>query len=402
MVVNKIITQKELNYIETLYVYANLESFITEKYTSKDFMLHDISQKELDAIYSEDKHRVMMSYIYDGMLCEAEFLGETKGRSWYSFENYRIGFMRYWDAKKANQFNVEIQYTQKHLFSLDPNLKGLDLPFDGDFSQYHIKRIDVTQIVKTPEDYLSNFNFISPYRVMDRFSKGIKTETVYLGHRRNGNVFRMYDKTVELKTDNEDHRIDYGKIELLGNYFGDIENLYTFELELHRKYLKPAFGIDTLEDLEKVYKAYREIVGKIKIYEDNDENKKHVALKNYERIKNAFCFTEYKEFTRLNTRKKKGYSEEYLINKISKMFVRYEDSKREPMKNHEKIALVDKIVSSVFEDSDVSIELYDSDIKKVKDIFSEKVRKFREPNDMLESEAYNAFKTVAYNPNPFI
>ena len=112
MVVDKIITQKELNYIETLYVYANLESFITEEYTSKDFMLHDISQKELDAIYSEDKHRVMMSYIYDTMLCNAEFLGETKGRSWYRFENYRIVFMSYWSAKKANQFNVEIQYTQ--------------------------------------------------------------------------------------------------------------------------------------------------------------------------------------------------------------------------------------------------------------------------------------------------
>jgi len=65
MVVNKIITQKELNYIETLYVYANLESFITKKYTSKDFMLHDISKEALEDIYNEDKYNLMMSYVYD-------------------------------------------------------------------------------------------------------------------------------------------------------------------------------------------------------------------------------------------------------------------------------------------------------------------------------------------------
>lgn len=402
MVVNKIITQKELNYIETLYVYANLESFITKKYTSKDFMLHDISKEALEDIYNEDKYNLMMSYVYDSMLCNAEYLGYIKGRSWYKMENYRIGFMGYWEAKKANQFNIEIQYTQKHLFGLKPNPKGLNLPFDGDFSQYHIKRIDVTQIVKTPNDYLSSFSFISPYRAMNRFTKSTKTETVYLGHRKNGNVFRMYDKTVELKTDNKDHPIDYGKIDLLGRYFGDIENLYTFELELHRKYLKPAFGIDTLADLDKVYKAYNEIVGKIRIYKDNDENKKHILLKNYERIKEAFCFTEYKEFKRLNTREKKGYSEKYFVDRVSKMMVRYEDSKEKPMSYGEKISLVDKIVSSIFEDNDISIELYDSEIKKSKNLFRAKVDKFREFNDMLDSEAYNAFRRVAHNPNPFI
>ena len=402
MVVNKIITEKELNYIETLYIYANLESFVLEKYTSKDFLMPDVSFDELQDIYDHDKYRLMLGYVHDTIISKAEYLGNSKGRDWYKLDNYRMGIMDYEKAKKSNQFNVEIQYTQKHLFSIDPNLKGLDLPFDGELSQYHIKRIDITQIVKTEKDYLSDFGFISPYRTMDRLSKGSKTETVYLGHRRNGSVFRMYDKTVELKTDNKDHPIDYGKIELLGGYFGDIENLYTFELELHRKYLKPAFGIDTLDDLEKVYKAYHEIVGKIKIYKDNDENKKHVRLKHYERIKEAFCFTEYKEFKRLNTREKKGYSEEYLVNKISKMMVRYEDSKKHPMRHSEKISLVDKIVSSIFIDNDVSIELFDSEIEQDRKLFYKKVDSSRDCDSALLSESYNAFKRVEYNPNPFI
>ena len=344
----------------------------------------------------------MLGYVHDTIISSAEYLGCTRGRDWYKMDNYRIGIMGYWEAKKANQFNVEIQYTQKHLFNIEPNLIGLDLPFGGELDKYHIKRIDITQIVKTENDYLSDFNFISPYRSIGRFTKGTKTETVYLGNRRNGNVFRMYDKTVELKTDNKEHPIDYGKIELLGGYFGDVENLYTFELELHRKYIKPTFGIDTLEDLEKVYKAYHEIVGKIKIYKDNDENKKHVLLKNYERIKEGFCFTEYREFKRLNSRQKKGYSEEYLVNKISKMIERYEDSKKEPMMDSEKISLIDKIVSSVFVSNDVSIELYDSKLEDDRKVFYRKVDSLRSGNDCLQSESNKAFRKVAYNPNPFL
>lgn len=402
MVVNKIITEKELNYIETLYIYANLESFIATKYTSKDFLMPDITFDELQDIYAHDKYRLMLGYVHDTIISKAEFIGNTKGRNWYKMDNYRMGIMDYEKAKKSNQFNVEIQYNQKHLFNIEPNLKGLDLPFDGTLDQYHIKRIDVTQIVKSKKDYLSDFNFISPYRTMDRITKGLKTETVYLGHRKNGNVFRMYNKTVELKTDNKDHPIDFSKIDLLGNYFGDIENLYTFELELHRKYLKPTFGIDTLNDLSKVYRAYHEIVGKIRIYEDNDLNKKHIKLKHYERIEEAYKFTEYKEFKRLNSREKKGYSEKYLLEKTSKMFARYEDSKLAPMSTYEKISLIDKIVSLIITEKDVSIELFDSVIEEDRKLFYKKVANIRDSDTLLRSDAYNAFKRVENNPNPFI
>jgi len=373
--IDKIITQKTLNYIETLYVYANLQDFLSSD----------------DPI---DSYSKVLNLFFKSNLESSLFLGTSHGRDWYQLPNYRIGIMDYDKAKIANQFNVEIQYTQSHMFTLDPMLKGLDLPFDGALEQYHIKRIDISQIVKTPHDYLTNHNYISPYRAMTRFDKSGKTETIYLGHRKSGNVFRMYNKTIELKTDTKDHPISYNKIELFSQYFGDIENLYTFELELHRKYLKPTFGIETLADLDKVYKAYREIVGKIKIYEDTDCNKKLIASKNHKRIKDLFCFVEYKEFKRIS---KKNYktSESYMIDKAVGAFERYEDSLEEPLGLHGKLLVVDKILSRIFGDKDISIELDDSEhIEQHIELMSKLKILSDNQNNELFKEANEAFAPI--------
>ena len=357
-----------------------------------------ITMEDIQNIYDSEKYTKMMEYIYDTMLCNAECIGESNGRVWYRFDNYRLGIMDFSKAKKANQFNVEIQYEQSHMFSLEPMLKGLELPFDGALEQYSIKRIDVTQIAKTPNDYLTNHSFISPYRTEARIQKNGKTETMYLGNRKSGNVFRMYNKTKELKTDNKEHPVNYKKIEMFSKYFGDIENLYTFELELHRKYLKPTFGIDTLKDLEKVYKAYHEIVGKIGIYEDTDQNREHVKNNNRNRINGLLRFTEYKEFNRLG-RKKYKPSESYMIDKAVTAFNRYEDSLKEPLKEHQKLVIADKILSAMFKEHDeVIIEFLDEDKEK----FTRKIDMLRDgqTND-LEIEAKQAFMEVAHNPNPF-
>ena len=400
MAINKIITEKTLNYIETLYIYANLEQFLTYKSTAHDWLFGElkpdgstISVADVDNIYASEKYTHMMNYLYDTMLHNAEFLGNANGRAWYKFPNYRLGIMDYDTAKKSNQFNVEIQYTQAHMFTLDPSLKGLDLPFNGTLDQYHIKRIDVSQIVKTPKDYLTNYSFISPYRAMDRFSKNGQTETVYLGHRKSGNVFRMYNKTIELKVDNKDHPIDFKKIEMFGQYFGDIENLYTFELELHRKYIKPTFGIDTLADLDKVYRAYGEIVGKIKLYEDTDQNRKHIKLKHHDRIKDLLQFTEYKEFKRLKSKKYKP-SESFLINKTIATFNKYDNSLKEPMQEHEKLILLDKILTGILNASDISIEINDFE----KEEFELKVERLKHGQT---NELYVEAKT-AFGYHPFV
>lgn len=407
MVINKIITEKELNYIETLYLYTNLETFISEKSTALDWVIGMDKEgggimmpSDVEEMYDAEKYTHMLTYVHDTMLQDAEYIGDANGRTWYKFDNYRLGIMDFYAAKKSNQFNVEIQYYQHHMFTLDPKLKNLELPFDGTFDQYHIKRIDVSQIVKTPQDYLTNYGFISPFRKIHKEGTSQKTETIYLGNRKNGNVFRMYNKTIELKVDTKEKPIDYKKIALFTNYFGDIENLYTFELELHRRYLKPSFGIDKLSDLEKVYKVYSQTVGKIEIYKDNDKNKDHIRLKNYDRI-DTMQFTEYKEFKRLKSKTYKP-SKDFLVKTNVDRFERFEKSLSEPLSYVQRLIIIDEIVSGILK-KDVSIEITSSQEEINYDKFVEKVENVRQNQDnSLEKEAYRAFKKVVANPNPFL
>jgi len=379
MVINKIITEKTLNYIETLYTYANLQDFANSN-------LHP----------TQGYKEVLRAY-FDVNLGQSKFLGTSYGRDWYQLPNYRIGIMEYDKAQRANQFNVEIQYYQHHMFSLDTELKGLDLPFGGVFSDYGIKRIDVAQIVKTPNDYLTNHAYLSPYRESDRLIKNNRTETIYLGHRRGGNVFRMYNKTIELKKNTKDHPIDYRKIELFSRYFGDIEDLYTFELELHRRYLKPTFGIDTLSDLKKVYKAHKEIVGKIRIYEDNDCNKKLVDTNNRSRI-SSLCFVEYEEFQRVPKQKYKP-SVDYMVDKTIGNFKSYEKSLSKPLTFASKMSIADRILSGLFGDKDITLDMEDSDYILESNLLMDKIVLLRDnQSNILIREATKAFKGFGSTP----
>jgi hypothetical protein len=379
MVINKIITEKTLNYIETLYTYANLQDFANS------------------SLHPTQGYREVLRAYFDANLEQSKFLGTSHGRDWYQLPNYRIGIMDYDKAEIANQFNVEIQYTQSHMFSLDAGLKGLELPFGCTFAEYSIKRIDITQIVKTPNDYLTNHAYLSPYRTVARFSTAKETETVYLGHRKSGNVFRMYNKSIELNKNTKDHPIDYKKIELFSKYFGDIEDLYTFELELHRKYLKPTFDIDTLADLDKVYKAHKEIVGKIRIYEDNDHNRKLIETNNRSRIE-SLCFVEYKEFQRVQ---KKTYkpSVDYMIDKTIRNFESYEKSLSQPLTFANKLFVADRIITGLFGDKDVTLEIEESDYILENNILKDKISLLRDnQDDVLFREATEAFGGTGKTP----
>ena len=402
MAINRIVTKKELNYIETLYLYANLEDFIDYNSTALDWLVGEVNQRTHKRItkkdilneYASEKYSYMLEYIYDTLLHSAKFLGNKKARDWYELENYRLGIMSFDTAKKSNQFNVEIQYKQSHMFSLGEKLKGLELPFGDELSKYHIRRIDISQIVKTENDYLTNKKYISSYRVEDRITKNGIVETIYLGHRKNGNVFRMYNKSIELLTDTKDHPIDYKKIELFSRYFGDVKDLYTFELELHRKYLKANYGIDTLFDLEKVYKVYHEVVGKIGIYDDNDANKALVNNNHRDRLELVY-FTEYREYKRLDKKRYKP-SKYYAIDRAVQAISSYERSMGN-LTDAEKILMIDEIASHIL-GKDVDIHIENGEY----DNMNEKHQALRNNQDnSLEIESYRAFKKVVYNPNPF-
>jgi hypothetical protein len=202
----------------------------------------------------------------------------------------------------------------------------------------------------------------------------------------------MYNKTIELKVDTKDKPMDYHKIAMFSDYFGDIENLYTFELELHRRYMKPTFGIDTLADLERVYKAYYEIVGKIKIYKDTDQNKKHIELKNHERI-DSLCFTEYKEFKRL-VKKRYKPSKDYLVNRTMEMYSRFSDSLKDEITESDKLYIIEMIASGII-GKQYSYEITESEETKSFNKMLERIEVDRiNQDDMLKRESNRAFSPL--------
>jgi len=225
-------------------------------------------------------------------------LGTANGYEWYQLPNYRIGLMEYEKAKRSNQPNCVIQYEHDHLWELDQSLNGLDLPFSKDLTKYMIKRIDLTKTAVIDTDYTIDHGYISPFRT-DPLNHTRHENTVYLGSRKNGNVFRMYPKTKELMDTKS-----YDKIAKYSAYFGTIENLYTFEHELHRSYLKETLGIDTLAQLPKVWRASANIVSKIRIFEYTDRNKKLLRQNNRQRIE-AMILTPFVEYDRPEKKKYK-------------------------------------------------------------------------------------------------
>lgn len=302
---NIIVSENELNYIETLYLSCNLQDFVKQiNFTDYDINIDMPAQRAYDLVL--EYLVVIPSEHY-----QLTFISEAKGRLWYQGQNYRLGIMPYDRAKKANQYNCVIQYEHHHLYEQDKMLTSLSLPFGGSPSDYKIKRIDITKIAKQSKDYLTNYDFISPFRRKD-YVNG----TVYLGNRSNGCVFRMYNKTKEL----EDTK-NYKKTELFSKYFVDVENLYTYELELQRSYLKENLGIDTLDDLNKVYDAYYNIVGQIRFFENNDKNKLLLSQGNRSRI-DTMILTDFREYERVE---KKRYSRSfnYLVNNTVRDMKKY-------------------------------------------------------------------------------
>lgn len=377
----RIVVQKELNYIETLYLSCNLQDFTAS-----------IEFKDLDInpdIPPLSAYNIVLDYRVSNMIehYSAKFLGTAKGRDWYQFEDYRLGIMSYDLAKRSNQYNCVIQYEQSHMFTLDYFLSVLNLPFGGSFSDYKIKRIDITKIAKHKENYIEGFNYISPYRGM-RYEYG----TIYLGHRNNGNVFRLYNKTLELLTDTKNHPTDYKKIELLSQYFGDIEDLYTYELELHRSYLKDTLNIDTLADLDKVYLAYKNIVGQIRLYKDTDKNKRLIASNNRDRI-SAYVLTDYVPYDRV---KRKDYkpSRKYAIKKMLSTMDGYMDSMGLERSNANYISLIDELASErIYTDSqDITLHFEKSELGIQMDEMHKKHDRLRYgQGDTLENEANYRF-----------
>ena len=364
----RIITQKEKNYIETLYLYFNLEN-----------ASHD------DADHPTLKYYNVLSYMTDTMFSNAKYLSNARGRDWYQFPNYRLGIMSYDKAKRANQFNCVIQYEQHHLWTLDHDLTGLDLPFQVDRKHYHIKRIDITKIAKHEPDYLTDYGFLSTYR-----DKSYDRGTYYLGVRYSSNFFRMYNKTKELtQTKN------YKKMALLSEYFGDIENLWTYELVLDRSFLKSSLGITTLDDLSKVYSANRNIVSQIRFYRSTDHNKRLLKNQNQDRMK-CLVLTDFKEYDRV-VKKRYKPSFNYAADQVLKIVDSYIDNMGLKRTNDEYMKFVNALmVARVdYKLKDMVITYEDTPLSNGMAQMTAKHQGMRDnQSNELELEANRAFKKI--------
>lgn len=295
-----IIPQKEENYIDTLYLYANAEDLFEGSY--------------IDVI---DVYNEVCKTIVFKKYPESEQIGYSNNRRWFDTPNFRIGIMDLETARKLNQYTLEIQYKHHHIFNLNNDITRLELPYGSDLSKYKIKRVDVTKTALLDIDYTKDHGFITTFRDDGLNPKrvGEGALTVYFGTR-GVCTLRIYSKTDELMA-----KQDYAKIERYRAIFGDIENLYTFEYEFHRKYLVKNYDIDSLKDFDKILKLGAMKLGEIGIFEINDKNIKHYKNRHHSRIEQY----RFKSNDFLKRKEQKNYSRSftYLIRQLNKHIDRY-------------------------------------------------------------------------------
>ena len=349
-----------MNYSNTIITDDNLQITLSKKYIETLYLSTNLYEHIEGNDTAYNKHQIALNKFYNSIPSLDCYLGLSGGREWYQMTNYRIGILVDFDlAIKANWYTCIIQYSQSHMFSLPSTLKGLDLPFSDDITKYHINRADVTHIYKSPVDYLNGYGIISRYRKVTTIEDNRKIETKYLGSRNSGNMVRWYNKTKELKS-----KEDYKKINLLHNYFNGIDDLYTIELELRRDYLKRN-NIDTLQDLKKVYALYSDNIGSMRIYKDTEVNKRHIELKNYERIA-TLKVAEYIKYNRPKA-KKKAPSEKYFIERFAKSFKRFSTA-CDSMSFSDRIKLLDSLCSVVFGRQLKEVDFYIEDCEELEQV----------------------------------
>ena len=383
---------KSYDYIDTLYLSLNLENHsLINSVNSADISLRDRYESVYRTFFNNHAEDKTFS-----------FLGSSMGYEWYQLKDYRIGFMPYAKAKTANQPNCIIQYSHDHLFSQSLELKDLLLPFLQDRDLYMIKRIDITKTCEIMIDLTRNHGYVSPWRT-DTLNPTRFENTVYLGHRRTGNVFRLYPKGLELKQSS-----DYGKVAKYKAYFGSLDNLYTFEHELHRKYLYNSLGIDTLSQLDDALRASRDIVSKIQIFPITDKNVHYVHSRHPERIPSCYYVTPalHTPFKR-PPKKKYNPSFKHLIKRINQQIEAYASSVDcevdKDMLTNIVYNLANNISDSVIDELDISFSPSDIPYESLTDVLSSLVNPYPlDKDEVLSSyqEYLPYFDTASPSSSP--
>lgn len=275
-------------------------------------------------------------------------LGDANGRQWIELDYCRIGVMDWDKANRSNNYSYLIQYDWDYLYNAtvdkDVELIDLQLPLGGRKEDYKVNRIDFS-ITKfdTP---IAPFA-ITPFRSRAVFEKGGEIETVYFGKRSNGVVYRVYDKTKEMKA-----KENYKKMDYLSSYFGSIEQLTVFELEMHRKYFinKIEDFTDNLNGLPQLYAIYALIVGDIRHFYPTEINLNRFQNNNYDDIEYEYNIANFLSELSMVVTKKSNIvnppSMEYLLRSIEKKIRNYSKSR----KDIDILEIIDRLVTTIDDD----------------------------------------------------
>jgi hypothetical protein len=277
-------------------------------------------------LYYKCSHEVYKHALHFGGFDEAPMIGFSKGYDWYDFDIARIGVMDYDKALASNTYPIVIQYNATYLMTI--NVEDVHLFFLPEKERYIIKRIDYAYTFNTAS---IDFDFINDICVSKYFRKSSlilgsdrKVETLYLGLRRTGKVFRLYNKSKEL-----DDKKNHEKQQILYHHFGTLDNLFVYEIELHRKYLRDRCGVNSLAELDKVADIVYTLFTSLQFCKDTKKNRDNIKNKHYDRVTFVTPFVRFMEFDTFEFLPVKQYkkSKDFLVTQIDAIIKQYNDKK---------------------------------------------------------------------------
>jgi len=236
----------------------------------------------IDTLYLYGTDDIQEDFFYNQVEHgDFSFLSVAAGYTFFKNEKNgdRVGVCSADYAKKINSYPVIYQYSKENCHSQNFSTYSRYISLNA----CRVKRVDYAVTFMCSFNPLS-YSSISPFRsqyVISSPMSGI--ETVYLGSRKTGKVFRAYNKTKEL-----DDTQNFKGIEHYGTYFNTYKNLYTFELELHRKYLVNRFGDITFASLNNVEEFAYDIISSVIFFPHTDQNISLYKNRHYDCIQDKF------------------------------------------------------------------------------------------------------------------
>jgi hypothetical protein len=218
------------------------------------------------------------------IIAEKKKLFYRDGRDYYDFGYARVGVLDWEICERSNNYPFRIEYNFEYLYQTDllSNWQQIKLPFSNNYDMYLVNRLDYNCTIQTMNHDILQSIFVSKHfrKGSDYYGSDRVTETVNLGLRKTGKTFRFYNKSKELSD-----KKNFIKNDMMKQKFGNLDNLYTFEIELHRKYIiQRTSSQGRLSDFDFIIDLAKHLLGSIKYCENTESNLRLIRSKNYDKI----------------------------------------------------------------------------------------------------------------------